>query len=314
MKIETSDYIKLLTEKDKKNLSQKALKVCEEAGELAKVILPFDNAHGTTHRFVDRQRILEEVADIYLTSISVAYDLGFSDDEIEEMIYRKSLKWGDLQSREDVLSSKSNPDKIPYEIHVTVLDANKEMFYTACEKIGVKPIVLDLQTKDGKHVFEDVMSSSVHLGNNRSAYEEMTRISNALSFVGTVVREKIETVPWHPAAPSDEHMNPVMPTDCYFECHLGVNIKNDTEYNDIKCIASMCDAHLSRNIFKKHDDGSSTVMVTYRKYEGTYEDFQKGMAWLKLEIDRTECEIEKTIIEFSIYDTRVSHDAEWLKK
>ena len=106
-----SDFIKELTEQDTKSLSQKALKVCEETGELAKVILPFDNADGTLHRFVDKQRILEEIADIYLTSISIAYDLGFTDDEIEEMVTTKTKKWADIQMREAKVK-----DNIPFEL------------------------------------------------------------------------------------------------------------------------------------------------------------------------------------------------------
>ncbi len=47
-------YIQLLTETDQKSLSQKALKACEEVGELAKVFLPFENAHACNHRFVDK--------------------------------------------------------------------------------------------------------------------------------------------------------------------------------------------------------------------------------------------------------------------
>lgn len=42
----TNDFIKKLSLSDKKTLSQKALKTCEEVGELAKAVLPFDSAHG----------------------------------------------------------------------------------------------------------------------------------------------------------------------------------------------------------------------------------------------------------------------------
>lgn len=49
---------------------------------------------------------------------------------------------------------------------------------------------------------KDVMTSSKHFGDNRSAYEEANRIANKLTSFGyKVVRKKIETVPWHPAAP-----------------------------------------------------------------------------------------------------------------
>ena len=42
-----SDFIRTLSEKDKKTLSQKCLKLVEEVGELARIILPYDSAHGT---------------------------------------------------------------------------------------------------------------------------------------------------------------------------------------------------------------------------------------------------------------------------
>ena len=41
-----NDFIKTLSIKDKKTLSQKGLKLVEEVGELARVILPYDSAHG----------------------------------------------------------------------------------------------------------------------------------------------------------------------------------------------------------------------------------------------------------------------------
>jgi hypothetical protein len=46
------------------------------------------------------------------------------------------------------------------------------------------------------------MTSSKHFGDNRSAYDESLRIVNELKDYGyKVVRSKIESVPWHPAAP-----------------------------------------------------------------------------------------------------------------
>ena len=111
----TNEFIKQLSLSDKKSLSQKALKTCEEVGELAKAILPFDSAHGTNHRFVDREKILEEIADVHLTNLSIAYSLGFSDEEITDMIHQKSLKWSELQAKEEKAQFP-----LPFEIHITV--------------------------------------------------------------------------------------------------------------------------------------------------------------------------------------------------
>lgn len=298
-------FIRELSAQDKKTLSQKALKVSEEAGELAKVILPFDNAHGTVHRFADRRDILEEVADVYLTAISIAYSLGITDDEIEDMISYKAKVWADIQKNEARITGK-----IPFEIHVTVAEADQEKFIKTCENLGVKPIVLDLQ-KDNL-VIKDVMTSSVFMGNNPGAYQEMKRIANGLWAQGfEVVREKIETVPWHPAAPSATGRTTIMPKDCYFETHIGVLVPTQGAVSMLNDLAKRYKAHMSRNAFKNHSDGSFTQMVTYRRYEGTYEEFEAEAQELELQIKKL-FNIDKRITEFSIYDTKVSHDAAWL--
>lgn len=298
-------FIRELTEQDKKTLSQKFAKVAEEVGELAKVVLPFDNAAGTVHRFADKKDILEEVADIYLTAISIAYHIGCDDDEIEDMIAYKAKKWADIQRIEARITGK-----IPFEIHVTVAEADQEKFIKVCENLGVKPIVLDLQKDD--LVIKDVMTSSVYMGNNPGAYQEMKRISNGLWAQGfDVVREKIETVPWHPAAPSASGRTTIMPKDCYFETHIGVLVPNNGSISLLNEVAKRHKAHMSRNAFKNHSDGSCTQMITYRRYDGTYEDFEVEAKALENQITKL-FNIDKRITEFSVYDTKVSHDSAWL--
>lgn len=298
--------IQELSKTDPKTLSQKALKVAEEVGELAKVVLPFDNAAQTTHRFVDKQRILEEVADIYLTSISIAYQLDFTDDEIEEMIQRKTMKWVELQQRDLKVAGK----KIPFELHVTVKSADRTEFIQNCKHLEVKPIILALQPESGTII--DVMTSSVHFGNNRSALDELLRIVQGLEAFGyEVVRKKIETVPWHPAAPARSHAAPIMPPNCYFETHLNVVVEHNED--KLRLIVSKFDAHLSRNTFKIIDGDTYTQMVTFRKYSGVYEDFDQEAQKLQDAIVGGGFQVEKRVTEFSIYDTKVSHDVEWLK-
>lgn len=310
----TLDYIKTLTKTDKKNLSQKALKTAEEVGELAKVVLPYENAYATTHRFVDRTRILEECADTFLCVMSVAYDLGFSDEEFETMVNHKMKSWADLQAREGRIKYP-----VPYEIHVTV-DMNASLakktledFKQDCKSLDVKPILLDLHLRDGA-VMKDMMTSSTFMGNNREALDEMKRITYGLQQRGyKVVREKIETIPWHPAAPSYKHENPVMPKNCYFESHLAVLCTAERE-DQLQKIADAHYAHKSKNAFKKYDDGTYTVMVTLRTYEGAFEPFKEKVEKLRKTLELFEFDVDKEIIEFSIYDSKVSHDAAWLAK
>lgn len=113
--MDLKNFIRTLSLKDKKTLSQKALKTCEEVGELAKVILPFDSATGTNHRFASRENILEEICDVYLSIVSIAHELNISDEEFGTMLEKKCYKWNSIQNKET-----SSPFPLPFEIHITV--------------------------------------------------------------------------------------------------------------------------------------------------------------------------------------------------
>lgn len=305
------DYIKVLTKNDTKSLSQKTLKFTEELGELAKVILPYENAFATNHRFVDRARILEEIADCHLVNMSILYDMNFSDEEFEQMVSHKMKVWADLQAREGRIKYP-----IPYEIHITV--DNKEQyinkisdFKEVCTKANVKPILLDLHLSEGA-IIKDLMTSSTFLGNNKEAFLEMKRISGVLKDSGyEVVREKIETIPWHPAAPSLKHQNPTMPKSCYFESHLSTICSLSTK-SKLEEITKKNNAHISRNIFKKLTEEMFTIMITYRSYTEPFEIFKESLEKLKTDLKNNNFELDKEIVEFSIYDTKISHDFDWL--
>ena len=328
-----NDYIKSLSINDKKTLSQKALKTCEEVGELAKAILPFDSAPGTNHRFIDREKVLEEIADVYLTNISIAYSLNFSDDEIDDMIQKKAMKWQEIQSKEN---KSSFP--LPFEIHITVdmsriVDGDGDSlkgrklfvddFKKQCQYLGVKPIVIELQLENG--TLEDVMTSSKHFGDNRSAYEESERIANKLIKLGyRVVRKKIETVPWHSAAPIIDGILPI-PNGCYFESHIGVVITPDEKQelnNFVEALNTGLEdtgvggvAKLSQNFFKKSNDGSKFInMLTYRNNVCGYNTFKDEVEMIKESLISSEFIYEKVEVEYAIYDTNVTHDDVWLKE
>lgn len=301
------DFIKNLSENDKKSLSQKALKAAEEVGELAKVILPYENASGSFHKFGTKEAVLEEICDVILTALSIGYDLKFNHEEILNMIEEKSKYWASLQAGEDNLKFP-----IPYEIHVTIehpeyIDTYKDV----CKKIGVKPIVLDLENNDYKGI--DVMTSSVFYGDNRTVYDETERIAKELSFHGyNVIRKKIETVPFHPAAPRNSNFL-TMPKNCYFECHLSVKIHQDDKHF-LEKIANEYDAHLSKNFFKKLENFQVIQMMTLRAYKGNYDAFKTKVKNLKTDLRINHFNYEKDIIEFCIYDTKISHDYQWLNK
>lgn len=332
------DFIKDLSIKDKKTLSQKGLKLVEEVGELARAILPYDSAPGTNHRFSDREQILEEIVDVYLSNISISHSLGFTDEEVNEMLNKKSKKWAQLQLKEEAATFP-----LPFEIHITVNVVDEwdgkatlfgfeiEHFRNSCEEIGVKPIVLDLEMKEGS--IKDVMTSSKHFGDNRSAYEEANRITNKLTSFGyKVVRKKIETVPWHPAAPTFNTGEPI-PNGCYFESHIGIVITPDEKpylegfveelnagffspsrgFSRPSQIELGGTCKLSQNFFKKSKDGSKFVnMLTYRDSMTCKEDFERDVELIKFLLNEDKFGFEKVEVEYALYDTNVNHDSKWI--
>jgi NTP pyrophosphatase (non-canonical NTP hydrolase) len=322
------EYVRQLTLTDRKSLAEKGLKTAEEVGELAKVILPYVSAASTTHRFVPKERILEEVSDVILCALSIAYELGYDDDSLHAMMMHKAKYWDELQHRE---IKAAYP--IPYEIHITVREvATVDEFKAACAALSVKPILLDLHTKTDTMI-RDMMTSSVHIGDNTTAYAEMKRISAGMTAAGyDVIREKIETVPWHPSAPSTVHSNPVMPKDCYFEAHFNIVVTDETLIKLRHLISNMdvfvsplrsradrdalkvesLRVHLSRNVFKKVSENEYVIMATLRRYSGTYEAFADEFENTKKEIEQYGFSVLKTITEFSVYDSKISHDSEWL--
>lgn len=312
MRKDILDAVKELSLADTKTLSQKTLKLFEEGGELAKSVLPYETAAGTLHRVVHKGKLLEEAADVMLVALSIAYELGFDDEAIASAMQKKALYWAEIQKNE----SGINPSKIPHEIHVTVEDAESiDEFREDCRSIGVKPVVLALHMSAGG-VIKDVMTSQVVIGTTTEAFAAMHNTESLLAAKGyNVVRSKIEAAPWHPSAPTAENKMRHL-KDNYFESHVEVFV-NDSEGSTLtmaqlsECLLDT-DAHLSNNFFKATDT-VKTVMVTLRRYTGTYEKFLFELARLK---ERIQCWgfdfNKKDIVEYSIYDSKTSHDSEWI--
>ena len=181
------------------------------------------------------------------------------------------------------------------------------------------------------------MTSSKFFGDNRTAYEESERILTELKNRGyDVVRNKIETVPWHPAAPQDKdkdhplfHGEPI-PNGCYFESHIGIIISPE-EKEDLNELVdflndSICEfsgtAKLSRNFFKRSESGKFVNMLTYRSNMVTSKEFESEVRSIEKIISGKndwsllsnfkKFDYEKVEIEYAVYDTNVTHDAKWI--
>ncbi len=200
---------------------------------------------------------------------------------------------------------------IYYEIHVSVANATPQAFQQGCARVGVKPVVLALQKREGASL-QDMMTSSVVQGDDATAFVEMERIAQALQAQGfEVVRRKMEVVPWHPLAPSEEN-GLAFGAGQYFESHLEVRIVHEEAATRLRTLAREAQAHLSKNAFKELEDGTYTQMLTLRHYTGTRESFERARDQLAGLLRAEAFEVGKVVTEFALFDSNVHHDHEWV--
>ncbi len=100
MKIETIEKIREVAHLDQKTPVQAALKLVEEIGELARLVLIKDGAHGTTYRPAPHSSLLEEAADVLICTFALLEKLDLSDASLEPHLVAKIAKWRHLISDE----------------------------------------------------------------------------------------------------------------------------------------------------------------------------------------------------------------------
>lgn len=203
-----------------------------------------------------------------------------------------------------------------YEIHVTVQceDHRIEEFRTACQELGVKPIVIDMEN-NGEHVLRDVMTS--HRVKSESD-DWVIDSAHALAFAlkgwcFEPTRVKVEAAPDHPLAPTTQTQ--AMPKGCYWETHIPLTTKTDKYMDVLQNVCNKSKAHLSWNAFKRHTDGSFVQMATLRVHTGPRYRFdkmrKKFMESLGLIFPPEVLVVGTPEVEFTIYDTDVNHDSVW---
>jgi hypothetical protein len=265
------------------------------------------------HGIVEREHILEEVADTMLCAMSIAYDIDYTSEDLENMLLKKSKKWATLQRQE---SDTKFP--VPFEIHLTVSnDIDQIYFQHVCEEYSavfggkVKATKLCLYGLNGNVIMNDLMTSEVHIGDNRSV---LARIESLVEFLKTnnieVFRRKVETVPWHPAVPSETN-NQEMPSDCYFETHIDLDkakVEPLIQENYFRRLADETPG-LAFSVNAKRVD--THLGMTLRDYKSTKEAHFARVALLKKQFENTNAIIDE-ITEFAIYDTNILHDEKWM--
>lgn len=276
------------------------------------------NSESLSKTFSDKEVIADKAIDILINASIALMKIGLNSGEIDNLIRAKLTDMtGDIHSSDS---------KYPFEIHITAEIPNNSnyddyihKFVDACSMAKVKPIMLDLQNQSNKHVMNDATTSSKFFGTEEEAKNEVERICTILKENNfNVIRKKIETAIWHEKS-QKKKLNPGE----YFECHVGLLIPAenlDEKMNKLSEICKKHSAHLSRNTMKNADNGKLVQMATVRTYESPDVEkvshrkyFEDKIESFANELKENGFEYEKLIYEFAIYDTKNSHDKEWLE-
>lgn len=323
MRQETLDFIKVLTERDRKTLGQKGNKLAAETGELNQAILPLEGAPDTLHRLTSRHHVLDEVADVILAALSIGYSLGFNDQDLDDMLRTKMNKWSGLQAQEGTVKFP-----IPFEIHITVgkgVMTHEETLHTFrgfCVNNNMKCLDIEpYHVLRGYDPFKsDIMCSKVVFGTQQEAMNVMTKLVDDLArstdFQIVAIRQKIETVPWHPIIKQLEtEGKPVGgESGVYLESHIEIVTPGAEDILRQKLDLGFKQdgqEHYALFMSKNTAKPDAPLILTYRHSGMTkaeYDDNLKTMLYhLKETLGLT---VLKTITELSIYDTAPNHDIE----
>lgn len=189
-----------------------------------------------------------------------------------------------------------------YEIHLTIdlkENNNYDKFINACKELSVKPIILDLVTQ--RDIIKDAMTSSIFKGTFTGLNKEIERIKRGLSKNGfIVIRDKIEIPPSSKCIPSDYQ---------YFESHINIHtsLSDEDKLRNLSCKMGF---HVSKNMRKITNNGM-VIMATYRSKQ-VYTDFIRSLDNIRESIINEGFLLSKDIIEFVLYDSKVSHDDLWI--
>lgn len=195
----------------------------------------------------------------------------------------------------------------PHEIHVTVdPESNPDHFRAACDAIGVKAHIIYNETPQGE-TSVDLLTGSDYTCSSAEAFTELGKIASGLHGYGLeVVRQKIETVPQHPAAPvrPDQVGRP----GAYFESHFTlpdlptIHEGKTLHYKGVPFYISTTDSKRAQGL----------LFATMRYYDATSGEFCRTIDNLYDALSE-QLKLSKPTVEYALYDSNPKHDKAWVE-
>ncbi|AHZ10218.1 MazG-like pyrophosphatase [Bacillus phage NotTheCreek] len=87
------DKLDELCSKNTKTLTEMALKLAEETGEIAQAVLSVEKAQGSAYKAKDVADVIEELVDATMVIESMLHRLKVTDSEFNAVFNQKLKKW-----------------------------------------------------------------------------------------------------------------------------------------------------------------------------------------------------------------------------
>jgi len=180
-----------------------------------------------------------------------------------------------------------------YEFHVTVKNNNVEKFKKHCEKLKIKPIIIDT------YVGEQVMTSSI----SKNINDIDNIVTSIKKYNYEILRIKVEKQPLDTI--DTEHI--------YYESHIRLKLPLNFPEDVLKPLCLKYKLHKSRNIFKV-DEKFKYRMLTYRDYGKDLLNFKNHIDIVKNNLNVMGILYDKIEVEECIFDSNINIDNKWIRK
>lgn len=221
----------------------------------------------------------------------------------------------------DYLSGR--PSTSIYEGHITLshsdktlsFEEQKKQFTDLCSKLGVKAILIELQSGkpvNGNFQFQTSQWFNRPFNEVRKSMKDMSKEFMDNQWI--VERQKIEATPslriGSENCPIEDDEIKDFPSTNYFEFHAKVSM-TDNNKQIIEQLSKDHQAHLSRNAFKKFDQYDHRFLTLRLRGIGQKTAFAKFDALLD-SLKDANIEIAGTQREYAVWDTNHQLDAGWI--
>jgi hypothetical protein len=200
-----------------------------------------------------------------------------------------------------------------FETHFTVTPAvDVALLQSTAEQFGLKWSLIELARGESR---SQPMLTACASGRVSEIQPLVVLQAANLARAGlSVTRVKIEASPVAIGIPHTLDEVCLEPPGRYFEQHIKLVLDSDLDLRSLEALATLHDAHMSRNARRQRLDGRQERFVTQRCYSCGQGVAQAALQQLLRALQAANYEVMDCEAEYVVYDSNLALDAGWLTR